>query len=37
MRNPDQQGKSIVQKGSYVTIWKKEADGAWKIAVDISN
>jgi uncharacterized protein (TIGR02246 family) len=37
MRYSDQQGKPVVQKGSYVTIWKKDADGAWKLAVDISN
>ena len=37
MRYSDQQGKTIDQKGSYVTIWKKGADGVWKLAVDISN
>ena len=37
MRYSDQQGKTIDQKGSYVTIWKKNKDGAWKLAVDISN
>jgi len=37
MRYSDQQGKPVVQKGSYVTIWKKDAEGAWKLAVDISN
>lgn len=37
MRYSDQQGKTIDQKGSYVTIWKKGADGVCKLAVDISN
>jgi ketosteroid isomerase-like protein/quercetin dioxygenase-like cupin family protein len=25
------------EKGKYVTIWKKQADGAWKVAEDIFN
>jgi len=37
MRFSDPQGKTIVQKGSYVAIWKTDAEGAWKLAVDISN
>jgi ketosteroid isomerase-like protein len=37
MRYSDQQGKMVVQKGSYVAVWKKGADGVWKLAVDISN
>jgi ketosteroid isomerase-like protein len=23
--------------GKYVVVWKKAADGQWKVAVDISN
>jgi len=37
MRYLDQEGKTVVQKGSYVTIWKKDINGVWKIAIDISN
>ena len=30
-------GKAMVDKGKYVTTWKKQADGGWKIVRDISN
>jgi uncharacterized protein (TIGR02246 family) len=30
-------GKPFVDKGKFVTVWKKQADGSWKIIVDISN
>jgi ketosteroid isomerase-like protein len=30
-------GEPIVVAGSYVTIWRREADGAWKVALDIGN
>ena len=23
--------------GNYVTIWRRQADGSWKVAVDIGN
>lgn len=26
-----------VQRGRYVTVWKKESDGSWKILIDSSN
>lgn len=26
-----------VERGRYVTVWKKEPDGAWKILIDSSN
>lgn len=28
---------STLAEGNYVSIWKKDADGAWKVAVDIGN
>jgi ketosteroid isomerase-like protein len=28
---------SIVKKGSYLTVYKKQPGGSWKIAVDINN
>ena len=33
----DEDGTMIDTYGKYVTIWKKQDDGTWKIAVDIWN
>ena len=30
-------GKPMPDKGKYVTVWKKQADGSWKIVRDINN
>lgn len=30
-------GKPRTQRGKYVSIWKKQADGSWKVVVDIGN
>jgi uncharacterized protein (TIGR02246 family) len=30
-------GKVTDEKGKYVVVWKKQADGSWKAAADISN
>ncbi|MFI5311739.1 MAG: YybH family protein [Gemmatimonadales bacterium] len=30
-------GKPAPDKGKYLTVWHKQADGSWKIARDISN
>ena len=27
----------VAEKGKYVTVWKKQADGAWKVTEDIFN
>ena len=35
MTMPD--GSTITDTGKYATVWKKQADGAWKVAVDIFN
>ena len=37
MSVPDDSGKSITDHGKYVAVWKKQADGNWKVAVDIWN
>lgn len=33
----DPSGKAIDDKGKYVTVWKKQADGSWKVLRDIFN
>ena len=30
-------GTPLVRKGSYVTIWRKQPDGGWKVALDIGS
>jgi ketosteroid isomerase-like protein len=30
-------GKTLVDKGKYLTIWKKQADGSWKVLFDTFN
>lgn len=35
MTGPD--GKPVTDKGKYVTVYKKQADGSWKAAVDTFN
>jgi ketosteroid isomerase-like protein len=32
----DKKGKSTTQTGQYVLVWKKQADGSWKVAADTS-
>jgi len=33
----DKRGNVIDEKGKYVLVWKKQADGSWKVAADIDN
>lgn len=33
----DASGKPITDKGKYATVWKKQADGSWKVLLDIFN
>ena|SRR2546428_10847385 len=33
----DAQGKPTTDKGKYVTVWKKQAGGKWKVVADIFN
>jgi ketosteroid isomerase-like protein len=33
----DQNGSPIVTSGRYFTVWKRQPDGSWKVALDASN
>jgi ketosteroid isomerase-like protein len=33
----DPAGKPVVDKGKYVTVWKKQKDGSWEVLLDIFN
>lgn len=33
----DPTGKTIPDHGKYVTVWKKQKDGSWKVLLDIFN
>jgi len=33
----DPSGKEFVDKGKYLTVWKKQADGSWKVLFDMFN
>lgn len=35
MAAPD--GKPVTERGKWMTVWRRQADGTWRIAVDISN
>jgi ketosteroid isomerase-like protein len=33
----DVHGNAVTTTGRYITLWKKQADGSWKVALDVSN
>ncbi len=33
----EQDGTTMITQGKYATIWKRQADGSWKVQVDIFN
>ena len=33
----DGEGKAVTRTGKYLTVWKKQADGSWKVAADIGS
>lgn len=37
MTTNDAAGKPLSEKGKYVTVWKKQSNGQWKVADDIFN
>lgn len=36
-RSVDKDGKPVVDHGKYTSIWKKQTDGSWKVALDMGN
>jgi ketosteroid isomerase-like protein len=36
-RSKDKDGKRTVEYGKYVSIWKKQKDGSWKVVMDMGN
>jgi ketosteroid isomerase-like protein len=36
-RSKDKDGKPTVEYGKYVSIWKKQKDGSWKVVMDMGN
>jgi ketosteroid isomerase-like protein len=36
-RSKDKDGKPTVEYGKYVSIWKKQKDGNWKVVMDMGN
>ena len=37
LKTEAKKGKVTDEKGKYVVVWKKQADGGWKAALDIDN
>jgi ketosteroid isomerase-like protein len=33
----DAEGNPVTDKGKWVTVWKKQPDGTWKVVIDILN
>jgi ketosteroid isomerase-like protein len=33
----NRKGEPVSMKGKYMTVWKKQADGAWKVVADMGN
>jgi len=37
LRSKDKGGKIVARYGKYTSIWKKQKDGSWKVALDMGN
>jgi ketosteroid isomerase-like protein len=37
INSKDKDGKRVTRKGKYLTVWKKQPDGSWKVAADLGN
>jgi len=36
-KSKNKEGKTVANYGKYVSIWKKQKDGSWKVVVDMGN
>ena len=36
-RSKDKDGKPIMDRGKYTSIWKRQNDGSWKVVLDMGN
>jgi ketosteroid isomerase-like protein len=37
LKSKDKDGHPVVRYGKYMTVWKKQKDGSWKVAADMGN
>jgi len=37
LKGKDQKDNDVTQTGKYLTVWKKEKDGSWKVVADTGN
>jgi len=37
IKSADKDGKPVTRYGKYVTVWKKQADGTWRVVADMGN
>jgi ketosteroid isomerase-like protein len=37
LKAKDKDGKPVVEYGKYATVWKKQKDGSWRVAMDMGN
>ena len=36
-KSKDKEGKPVTAYGKYMSVWKKQRDGSWQVAVDMGN
>jgi ketosteroid isomerase-like protein len=37
LKSKNKEGKVVASYGKYMSVWKKQKDGSWKVAVDMGN
>jgi ketosteroid isomerase-like protein len=36
-KSKNKEGKVVTSYGKYISVWKKQKDSSWKVAVDMGN